>query len=985
MANIPPQRDLFSNDEDYQLAYDQWAYDITQEMNTAVAGAATTDIDNQGRVVIDNTPVGYRFRYLDTAYGSDINGADFATTPSVLPAGTTPVYQGVRNAASSVESTNPADFTWREINSIVLSQDLRAFYRNIGGRDIDWIFGNATAVAGFVEDLGAASIDLDNLPGAAGADGNSAGVVEIFIRAATAPSAPADTTDYNTADGTFTVPTNWVTTPDATTGTSPIYSSKANFFGVGTVTLDWSTPVRFEGTDVTVTSIADGAAIFDGVNTVNIANGAPGINSAVVNLFQASTDNATAPTLFSGDFTYTFSTGLLSGGTLNGWTQDLPDVPQGSFLWQAQAVASNAAATDTVPASEFSTPVLVSASGLDGVNVFIVELYQVSTDNVNAPADPTGSFRYTFSTNMLDVIDAADLNGWTQTIPNVPAGSFLWTIQAAASSRGNTDDIASSEFSAAVIVSGVGQSGTSAFNGSISFSSSNLFTQNVDATWPTRSSIAIVTFTDGTTTVDETYTVNVDSSGVPTGVIGSVDTSITVTTELNGRLLTVTWTHSDGASITATFEGRARPPRSRTIQLFRSIADTSVPAVLTTTELDALSYNFVTGVLSNVPMNWQITPAEITINNTTELFYSYEILVSEDEFGGSQTFTNIDTPVARINFGNDIQSDNFATGESGWRIERDTGNAEFANVTARGDIIARGLEVNSIVTNTLRSGNYVAPTLNQNPPNSGYSLEHVEGIGFFEELRANLIGTVTAPATTPTAGVHTYNTSAVTRQYLDVTVGDAMDTYTLPDENGTVHTFRRILSNPVWDIELPTSPEVVDGIGDTWAGRIRVRASADYEWYYNLSVNDINQPGFPTTTEILNRLHVGWVVYGTDDAGNFVGGPSVSLVSGSALVLHTLASLSDAAIITSTPVSTANVIESLGATFPGGSIQATAEIPTRARMYFALFFQVADDVFELTTSPISITAGIQANSAIQFTVNSVDGSSSTTNITQGAA
>ena len=270
MANLPPFRGEFSSNEDYQEAYDQWAYEITQEMNTTAAADSMVEMDDQGRVLVDNTPVGYRFRYLDTAYGSDATGADFAITPSALPSGTTPVYQGVRNSEGSAQSTNPADFTWREINSTVLSQNLNAFYRTIGGRNIDWVFGNAATVAGFIEDDGTASIDLDSLPGAVGANGNSAGVVEIFIRASSPPAAPPNTTDYNTADGTYTVPTNWFTSPDAATGTSPIYSSKANFFGVGTVTLDWSTPVRFEGTDVTVTDDGVAVEINDGTNTVEI-------------------------------------------------------------------------------------------------------------------------------------------------------------------------------------------------------------------------------------------------------------------------------------------------------------------------------------------------------------------------------------------------------------------------------------------------------------------------------------------------------------------------------------------------------------------------------------------------------------------------------------------------------------------------------------------------------------------------------------------
>ena len=241
-------------------------------MNTAVAGAAQTEVDDQGRVVVDGKALGYSLRYLDTAYASDANGADFAITPQGLPNGTTPVYQGVRNTSSTTQSTNPADFTWREINSPVLSQNLNAFYRSIGDRNIDWMFSSSATVAGFILDDGTAVIDLDSLPGAAGTDGNSAGNVEIFIRASidTPPTTPSDTTDYNTADGTFTVPTNWSLTKAGTTGTDPIWSSTASFFGTGTATLDWSEPTRLEGTDVTVTDTDTGATIDDGVNEIDI-------------------------------------------------------------------------------------------------------------------------------------------------------------------------------------------------------------------------------------------------------------------------------------------------------------------------------------------------------------------------------------------------------------------------------------------------------------------------------------------------------------------------------------------------------------------------------------------------------------------------------------------------------------------------------------------------------------------------------------------
>ena len=252
MANLPPQRTEFDNLTDYQDSYDQWAYEVTQEVNMTTTAATQTEMDDQGRIVVDGTPVGYRFRYLDTAYGSDATGSNFAITPQGLPNGTSPVYQGVRNSASSVQSTNPADFTWREVNVSIPSQDLNGFYRSIGGRNIDWIFTSNTEIAGFILDDGTASIDLDNLAVSVGPDGNTTGFVAIFIRADAPPAAPPNTTDFDTSDGSYTVPTNWFTSPDDVTGSGTVYTSYASVFGTGILTLEWSTPIRLEGTDVTI-------------------------------------------------------------------------------------------------------------------------------------------------------------------------------------------------------------------------------------------------------------------------------------------------------------------------------------------------------------------------------------------------------------------------------------------------------------------------------------------------------------------------------------------------------------------------------------------------------------------------------------------------------------------------------------------------------------------------------------------------------------
>ncbi len=53
--------------------------------------------------------------------------------------------------------------------------------------------------------------------------------------------------------------------------------------------------------------------------------GSNGLNNATVFLYNKSTASSLSKT-FSGDFTYTFATGALTGGTLNGWSTTPPSL-----------------------------------------------------------------------------------------------------------------------------------------------------------------------------------------------------------------------------------------------------------------------------------------------------------------------------------------------------------------------------------------------------------------------------------------------------------------------------------------------------------------------------------------------------------------------------------------------------------------------------------------------------------------------------------
>lgn len=183
--------------------------------------------------------------------------------------------------------------------------------------------------------------------------------------------------------------------------------------------------------------------------------GTPGLNSATVYLYNKNT-STTPPALFSGTFTYTFATGVLSGGTLNGWSQTPPSVAAGEYLFLSLATASSTSATDTIPSTEFSTPEVISGVGISGYTSAIVPIYQKNTSGTVPPVDPSGTFTYTFATATLS---GGTLNGWTQSAPSLSAGEYLWAKQATAFSNTATDTIAASEFSGAVVSGGVGANG----------------------------------------------------------------------------------------------------------------------------------------------------------------------------------------------------------------------------------------------------------------------------------------------------------------------------------------------------------------------------------------------------------------------------------------------------------------------------------------------------------------------------------------------
>jgi hypothetical protein len=228
----------------------------------------------------------------------------------------------------------------------------------------------------------------------------------------------------------------------------------------------------------------------------NTGTGSPGLNNAVAYLYQrAATAPVTAP---AGTFTYTFATGVLSGGTLNGYSFTIP-TSNGNPLWVVAASASSSSATDTIAGTEFSTPVALASDGLAGLNSATIYLYQRAA---SAPAVPSVNVTYTFSTGAA----TGQNNGWTQTIP---AGSDpIWVTTATAASTTATDIIATGEWAAPAILAQNGTNGTSAVSGYLTNESQALFAYAngvITSYTPATGSFVIVS---GTTDISTSFTLS---------------------------------------------------------------------------------------------------------------------------------------------------------------------------------------------------------------------------------------------------------------------------------------------------------------------------------------------------------------------------------------------------------------------------------------------------------------------------------------------
>ena len=124
----------------------------------------------------------------------------------------------------------------------------------------------------------------------------------------------------------------------------------------------------------------------------------------------------------------------------------------------------------------------------------------------------------------------------------------------------------------------------------------------------------------------------------------------------------------------------------------------------------ASDYNFDTGIFTNLTSGWQTQPVVVNITSTTALFWSARYRITKGPTDSTAT-VSFNAPIASVNFGTNIQSDNYITGSSGWQIQRASGNAEFNNVDIRGGLITPSIISAAITSKSITADQIDVDTL----------------------------------------------------------------------------------------------------------------------------------------------------------------------------------------------------------------------------------------------------------------------------------
>jgi hypothetical protein len=328
------------------------------------------------------------------------------------------------------------------------------------------------------------------------------------------------------------------------------------------------------------------------------------------------------------------------------------DSPQDSWANQVTEAINKGLLAPSVNPSAGSN--VISSGGLNAATIYLYTRTTVPT----APATLTTDVTYDYRTTTFTPSAPLGSANWQQSPPGTSSGDYLWVINVNISAATDKEVIAASSWSSPAIFS---------INGTSSLAIEVFLRAASAPSTPTGGSY---NFGTKSVTPPTGWSATFPAGSNPV-YISSTIASISGTTGTDSSL---TWSSpvkmvEDGTPATEIESGR----------VYYNQPSTNSPGTPS-----ASGYNFVTGAFTGLTANWQTQPVTVNITTTTALFWSTRYRITQAS-GASPTVT-FDTPIASINFGNNIQSDNYVSGSAGWQIQRATGNAEFGNITARGTL-----------------------------------------------------------------------------------------------------------------------------------------------------------------------------------------------------------------------------------------------------------------------------------------------------------
>lgn len=347
------------------------------------------------------------------------------------------------------------------------------------------------------------------------------------------------------------------------------------------------------------------------------------------------------------------------------------DSPQDSWMNQVTEAINKGLLAPSINPSE------AAVISVDSFSAATVYLY-TRTTTATAPAAIAQDLTYDYSQASFTTSPPFGSANWETSPPGTATGDYLWITTVNISANVGQEIIPAASWSTPEIFS---------VNGSSSIVIEAYLRASSAPSTPTGGSYDFSTriltppaggwtqtFPSGS---DPVYIVTTIAS-----VVGSdgVDTSLTWSTPVK-----MVENGATGVSATEVESGL----------VYYNQASTNNPGTPSATD-----YDFTTGVFTGLTANWQRTPVTVNITTTTALFWSSRFRISEAPGAGSPTIT-FDTPIPSVNFGTNIQSDNFIAGSSGWQIQRASGGAEFNNIDVRGGVIADSVVANAIAANSI--------------------------------------------------------------------------------------------------------------------------------------------------------------------------------------------------------------------------------------------------------------------------------------------